>query len=694
MSLQNNQRAAVSRMINLNSDIAASGQKGSTWSDKWKVLIYDLPSRSTIAPLLSVQDLRQLGITVFMMADARREKIPDVPAVYFLQPTPENVQIVANDCNQGLYQAAHVNFSSTLPRTLLERLAEETSKGGGSQRISRLMDQYLDFVALEPCLFTLERPLTYFTYTKANVSDQEAKSCMQGIVDGLYSVIVTLGMIPIIRAPANGIAEEVAKLLDDKLRKSMRNSKTQHLFQQDDSRGVSGSSGGRISGVGGVGGSSSSSSSGGGGSSGDAGGSGEGVLRERPVLVLLDRSIDLGQVMHHTSLYQPLVDDLLEFKLNRVTYKKKIGSSSPANNGSSAAAAANHQETASFTLDPNVDYFWNEFGGQLFPNAVEGNEKDRARLAKEEQEISSSGQTGDMQYLASAVASLERHTEHKKRMNDHLNLLEATMNVIVARSLPEFYEYEESIVSGAYTQQSEQEKYFNLLINPQKGTYNDKLRLAVVWIQADCSMQSERPNVYQKILMVLDEAALNEKKSNDIHQVIFNHVQQIHQMSLSKKNGYGGSSSGNVNANGKSGTDGSSSGSGWSLSGLTKTMGAVVAKAKEWIPRAAPDTKITQVAGNIMAGKESTLLYFDSKIGSRSGISLPHESRRKGTFNAGIVFVIGGATYTEYHNMKEWAKKQQPQKSVIVGSTSMLNAETFIDELSRMSPTYSTGAMD
>ena len=164
-------------------------------------------------------------------------------------------------------------------------------------------------------------------------------------------------------------------------------------------------------------------------------------------------------------------------------------------------------------------------------------------------------------------------------------------------------------------------------------------------------------------------------------------------MSLSKKNGYGGGSSGNVNANGVSGKDGSSSGSGWSLSGLTKTMGAVVAKAKEWIPRAAPDTKITQVAGNIMSGKESTLLYFDSKIGSRSGVSLPHESRRKGTFNAGIVFVIGGATYTEYHNMKEWAKKQQPQKSVIVGSTSMLNAETFIDELSRMSPTYSTGAM-
>ena len=664
-SLQANQRAAVSRMINLNTDVtASSGGKGSTWSDKWKVLVYDKASRSTIAPLLSVQDLRQLGITVYMMADARREKIPDVPAVYFLKPTPENVQIVANDCNQGLYQAAHINFSSTLPRSLLERLAEETSKGGGSQRVARLMDQYLNFVALEPCLFTLERPLTYYSYARDGANDNEVKASMEGIVDGLYSMIVTLGMVPILRAPSNGPAEMVAKMLDDKLRKAMRNSKTQHLFQQD-SKGVGG-----VRGVGGVGG-----GVGGGGIDGE-----EGILRERPVLVLLDRGLDLGQVMHHTSLYQPLVDDLLQFQLNRVTFQKKDPTAT-------AAAADSSTKESSFTLDPNIDRFWNEFGGQLFPNAVEGNERDRARLAREEQAISSSGQTGDMQNIASAVASLERHTEHKKRMNDHLNLLEATMNVIVSRALPEYYECEESIVSGAYTQSTDHAKYFDLLGNPQKGTYYDKLRMAVVWIQADRNMRTERSEVYQNITTVLDEAAASEGKSGEIHNTVFGHVQQVQRMN-GERNGSGSSG---TNVPGEQKT---TSTSGWSLSGLTKTMGAVVAKAKEWIPRAAPDTKVTQVVGEIMSGKESPLLYLDPKIGTRSGESLPQESRKKGAFSAGIVFVVGGATYTEYHNMKEWAKKQTPRKSVIVGSTSMLNAETFIDELARFSPSYKTGAMD
>lgn len=674
-SLQNNQRSAVSRMINLNSELSVSAQKGGSghvWSDKWKVLIYDKASRSTVAPLLSVQGLRQLGITVYMMVDTPRQKIPDVPAVYFLKPTLENVQIVARDCNQGLYQSVHVNFSSTLPRALLEHLAEATSKGGGSQRVARLMDQYLDFVSLEPCLFTLERPLTYYNYSKDNVNEKELTTCLNEIVNGLFSVVVTLGMVPIIRAPVGGPAEMIARQLDDKLRKAMRNSKTQHLFQQDNN------------GTGGGGGGGSSGGSGGNGhthSKGNGETGQEGVLRERPVMVLLDRGIDLGQVLHHTSLYQPLVDDLLDFQLNRVSFTK------------------DDAQKSSFTLDPNVDDFWNQYGGQLFPDAVEGNTTDRSRLAKEEQQISSSGQTGDMSNIASAVASLERHMEHKKRSNDHFHLLEATMKVIVARSLHEFQPYEENIVSGRFLQSADHEKYLTLLGNPQKGTYMDKLRFCIVWISRDVNMASERPELLQNLILVMDEIALSEHKNKNIHLHIFQHVQQVQRLSgggyaaVEHQNGRGSGLN-----NGGTGSGSGNGGASWSLSGLTKTMGAVLAKAKEWIPKAAPDTKITQVMSNVMLGKTdastASLLYFDPKIGTKS-VSLAQESRRKGSHNAGITFVVGGVTYTEYHNIKEWAKKQKPiPKNIIVGSTSMLNAENFIDELSRFSPDYNTGSMD
>ena len=64
-----------------------------------------------------------------MLASSKRESIPDVPAVYFLEPTPENIDIIVRDVNLASW-TAYVNFSSTLPRALLEKLAEGTAPAG------------------------------------------------------------------------------------------------------------------------------------------------------------------------------------------------------------------------------------------------------------------------------------------------------------------------------------------------------------------------------------------------------------------------------------------------------------------------------------------------------------------------------------------------------------------------------------
>ncbi len=41
---------------------------------------------------------------------------------------------------------------------------------------------------------------------------------MAAIVDGLFSLCVTLGVVPVIRCPKGGVAEHVAAQLDGKLR--------------------------------------------------------------------------------------------------------------------------------------------------------------------------------------------------------------------------------------------------------------------------------------------------------------------------------------------------------------------------------------------------------------------------------------------------------------------------------------------
>ena len=76
-------------MLNLNKDIV-QGQV-----PEWKVLIYDTMGQSVISPILKVNEIREQGITVHLPLTKERFPIPDVPAVYFVQPTSENIQLIA-----------------------------------------------------------------------------------------------------------------------------------------------------------------------------------------------------------------------------------------------------------------------------------------------------------------------------------------------------------------------------------------------------------------------------------------------------------------------------------------------------------------------------------------------------------------------------------------------------------------------
>ena len=68
-----------------------------------------------------------------------------------------------------------------------------------------------------------------------------------------------------------------------------------------------------------------------------------GILRERPVLVFLTAT-SIWRRLCHTSLYQPLVHDLPDFRLNRVTFETS---------DSSGPGSATKPQKKSFTLDPS-----------------------------------------------------------------------------------------------------------------------------------------------------------------------------------------------------------------------------------------------------------------------------------------------------------------------------------------------------
>jgi hypothetical protein len=115
------------------------------------------------------------------------------------------------------------------------------------------------FIVAEPDLFSLGMGKeAYWTLNSAKPSDEELDSAIDRIVSGIFSVCATLGSIPIIRCPPGTAAQAIASKLDRKLRDHVLNSKD-NLFSTGGQRPNSGSF----------------------------------VPTSRPVLIILDRKVDL-----------------------------------------------------------------------------------------------------------------------------------------------------------------------------------------------------------------------------------------------------------------------------------------------------------------------------------------------------------------------------------------------------------------
>jgi hypothetical protein len=96
---------------------------------------------------------------------------------------------------------------------------------------------------------------------------------IESIANGLFSVCVTLGVVPIIKCPKGNAAEQVAIKLDQKIRDNLRDARN-NLFVQENIR------------------------------------AGQWSVH-RPVLVLADRNLDLTTMLHHTWTYQAMIHDVM-----------------------------------------------------------------------------------------------------------------------------------------------------------------------------------------------------------------------------------------------------------------------------------------------------------------------------------------------------------------------------------------------
>ena len=170
---------------------------------------------------MNVGTLRQKGITLHLLLHSDREQVADAPAIYFIRPTEENINRVIEDCRGNLYRHIYLNFLTRIERPLLEKLAQGVASTNSVDMIAKIMDQYLDCVALEPSLFSLNIPQSFVTYNAKNMQEAQIKSYISKLSHSLLSTMRVLNNSPIIRAPTGGAAEMLANEFGGLMRENL-----------------------------------------------------------------------------------------------------------------------------------------------------------------------------------------------------------------------------------------------------------------------------------------------------------------------------------------------------------------------------------------------------------------------------------------------------------------------------------------
>lgn len=336
-----------------------------------------------------------------------------------------------------------------------------------------MYDQYLNFIVSEPDLFSLgmQKEHTYWALNSAKTQDDELDIVVDRIVSGLFSVIVTMGVIPIIRCPKDAAAEMISAKLDRKLRDHILNSKD-NLF-----------SGARPA-----------SSTG-------------GTPTSRPVLIILDRNVDLIPMLSHSWTYQSLVHDVLNMKLNRITIETPVDENNPAKGVT--------KKTYDLTAN---DFFWQKNAGVPFPQVAEDIDAELTRYKEDVAAITKKTGVTDLedlqndtsasaQHLKAAITLLPELRERKATLDMHMNILAALLNGIKNRQLDNYFQLEENVSKQTKAQMLE------LIRDADKGKEPiDKLRLFIIWyISTEQEVSRADWNQFEEALQAdgVDSASLS-----------------------------------------------------------------------------------------------------------------------------------------------------------------------------------------
>ena len=413
-------------------------------------------------------------------------------------------------------------------------------------------------------------------------------------------------------------------------------------------------------------------------------------------------------MLSHSWTYQSLIHDVLSMHLNRITVEAPIDEENPAK----GTTKKSYDLTSS-------DFFWHKNAGVPFPEVAGDIDVELKRYTDDAAEVTKktgansiedlqNDTSASAQHLKAAITLLPELRERKALLDMHMNILSALLKGIKDRQLDNYYQAEEDIKKQTKAQMLE------LLNDPDKGKEPlDKLRLFIIWF-----LSTE-----QEVLradMERFEEALKKSGVDTMPVTYIRRVREITRMTMI-------SSAPTQPQQTSASTDlfrGFSSISSrltdrFKEAGIGANIDGLISGVKNLMP-VNKDLTLTKITESLMdpanastsaLQKTESFLYFDPRSANARGTMPPSaKDARSGTaqsrgieasfgqrrqgFSEAIVFTVGGGSMDEYGNLQDWAKRTSgggggaagavSRKRVIYGSTELVNAGSFVQELARL----------
>ncbi|KAL3694828.1 hypothetical protein R1sor_008479 [Riccia sorocarpa] len=399
----------------------------------WKVLIMDEVTVKVMSNACKMADITEEGISLVEDLSKRRQPLPALEAVYFIQPTRDSVQKFIADMagKSPLYKKSYVFFSSPLPREYLNIIKSEPLL---LSRIAALREMNLEYLTIDTQGFSTDNDKALVQlFGELSEGTRDYEVCLDTIAYRLSTVFASLKEFPLVRyraarsAAANSVSTTTARdLVPTKMaaalwERLMKYKTTLPNFPKT----------------------------------------------ETCELIIVDRSVDPVAPIIHEWTYDAMCHDLLDMNGNKFTYEVRLNS-----------GKVDKKEVLLEEHDPvwlelrdlhiaevnlKLDEKMQQFGAK--------NKAAQIRLGtKEGQDLS----TRDMQKM---VQALPQYRDQIEKLSLHIHIATVINNKIKEDGLDDVGNLEQDLVFGDATSK----ELINILnLKPDLSAEN-KLRLLMIY---------------------------------------------------------------------------------------------------------------------------------------------------------------------------------------------------------------------